>query len=205
MTQQNQSQQSKRKNFFRVSELIRIKATNQLAKITELDLPHKQVVVEIRTKTESKYERLHLWEIKKNQKRKPLIGLDYAYNQVRQFHNAFNHPVANTPTFMDAERAKARASWVVEEVNEFLAAETVVDQADACIDAIYFLLGNLVEIGVYPQRVLDIVQGANMAKLHNGVPKYREDGKIIKPANWVAPEPLIKEEIERQANRKKKA
>jgi predicted HAD superfamily Cof-like phosphohydrolase len=43
-----------------------------------------------------------------------------------------------------------------------------------------------------------------MAKLFpDGKPRYREsDGKIIKPDGWVAPEPKLKSEIERQKEQK---
>ena len=37
------------------------------------------------------------------------------YKQVKEFHQAFGHPVGETPTFMDKERAKSRAQWMVEE------------------------------------------------------------------------------------------
>lgn len=81
--------------------------------------------------------------------------------------------------------------------------ERLVAQADALTDAQYFIDGTFVESGVNPLPLFDIVQRANMGKLHNGVPKYREDGKILKPDNWFelyAPEPRLKEEIKKQLN-----
>ncbi|SNZ10034.1 hypothetical protein/energy-coupling factor transport system permease protein [Terribacillus aidingensis] len=75
-------------------------------------------------------------------------------------------------------------------------------QADALIDEAYFNNGSFTILGVEPGPLFDIVHAANMGKLHDGVPKYREsDGKIIKPENWerdFAPEGKIKAEIERQ-------
>lgn len=119
------------------------------------------------------------------------------FYQVRHFHEAFNHPVARTPTFMPAARAEARAKWKREEIQEFLDATTVEDQADAMIDLIYFALGTLVEIGVPPEEMFNIVQEANMAKLWpDGKPRHREDGKIIKPEGWEAPEPKLKAYID---------
>lgn len=126
-------------------------------------------------------------------------GLNKAWNQVKDFHKAFGHPVSEKPKMLETERLTSRANWIIEEVNELLEAKTVTDQADACIDAIYFLLGNLVEMGVEPQPLFDIVQGANMAKLFpDGTPHYREDGKVIKPEGWEAPEPKLEAEIKRQ-------
>lgn len=133
---------------------------------------------------------------------KELKGLDYAYAQVREFHKAFNHPVKDKPIMLERQRLLDRVKWTQEELQELLDAQTVTDQADAIIDAIYFLLGTLVEMGVQPQPLFDIVQNTNMAKLFpDGKPRYREDGKVIKPEGWVAPEPLLAKEIERQINK----
>jgi predicted HAD superfamily Cof-like phosphohydrolase len=127
-------------------------------------------------------------------------GLDLAYEQVKQFQLAFNHPVAEKPTLMDADRAEKRMSWIKEEVQEFLESENVVDQADAMIDVMYFALGTLVEMGVKPQQLMDIVQHANMSKLwEDGKPHYREDGKVMKPAGWVDPYPWLQAAIAEQS------
>lgn len=120
------------------------------------------------------------------------------YEMVKQFHKAFNHPVADTPTFMQLDRAEKRYKWMLEEIDEFLEAKTVVDQADAMIDTIYFALGTLVELGVEPYNLFKIVNDANMSKLHDGKVVLNEDGKIVKPKNWSSPEPLLQKEIERQ-------
>jgi predicted HAD superfamily Cof-like phosphohydrolase len=127
-------------------------------------------------------------------------GLDFACGQVETFHKAFGHPVADVPTAMSLERRQFRASLVAEENQEFVEAETLEDQVDACIDGIYFFLGNLVELGIKnPQRIMGIVQQANMAKLGaDGNPIYREDGKILKPEGWVPPEEDIRAEIAEQ-------
>jgi len=80
--------------------------------------------------------------------------------------------------------------------------DKVVAQADALVDVNYFNYGSFAILGVQPQPLFDIVHEANMAKLHDGKPKYREsDGKIMKPEGWTenySPEPRIKKEIERQ-------
>ncbi len=75
-------------------------------------------------------------------------------------------------------------------------------QADALTDVEYFNQGSFTILGVKPFNLFKIVQDANMAKLHNGQPKFREsDGKIIKPEGWTPPEPKLKAEIERQSKR----
>lgn len=78
--------------------------------------------------------------------------------------------------------------------------EKIIGQSDALIDAFYFLAGTLVETGIMPQSLFEIVQAANMAKLGpDGQPIIREsDGKIMKPEGWVPPEAKLEEEIKRQ-------
>jgi predicted HAD superfamily Cof-like phosphohydrolase len=81
--------------------------------------------------------------------------------------------------------------------------ERVVAQSDALTDAMYFILGSFVEMGVKPDRLFEAVQNSNMSKLFNEngqkVAKYREeDGKIMKSPDFFAPEPFLVKEIERQ-------
>lgn len=81
-------------------------------------------------------------------------------------------------------------------------------QADALTDVDYFNQGTFTIMGVEPFNLFKIVQEANMGKLwEDGKPRFRDgDGKIVKPPHWeekFAPEPKLKEEIQRQidANR----
>lgn len=121
------------------------------------------------------------------------------YYMVREFHKAFGHPYTDVPQKLDAETVKDRYKWMLEELNEFLEAETIYDQVDALIDLMYFAEGTFTQLGVRPHNAFKIVHQANMNKLdENGRPIYKEDGKIAKPKSWSPPEPLIKEDIERQ-------
>jgi len=129
------------------------------------------------------------------------------FDDVKEFHKKFGHPISETPVSLTIDRAKKRYSWILEEINEFLEAaeqQDIVEQADAMIDTIYFALGALVEMGVKPDPLFNIVQQANMSKLwEDGRPHYNEMGKTIKPSTWVDPHPKLKEEIEKmkKANR----
>lgn len=124
------------------------------------------------------------------------------FDQVKIFHKEFNHPISEKPILINKDRVKSRSNWMIEEVNEFLSATTITDQADALIDLLYFTLGTFVEMGVDPEPIFDIVQTANMSKLGpNGKPRYRDDNKILKPDNWEPPEPKIKLEIQRQTQK----
>lgn len=142
------------------------------------------------------------------------MSLSKAFHAVRAFHRAFNHPAPDYPTVQPTDRAAKRGKWINEEVGELVEASTreltpeyteidkITDQADAYLDQIYFGLGGLVELGVNPSPLFDIINDANMAKLHriDGelVAVYHPDGKVKKPAGWTAPEPLLRAEVERQ-------
>ncbi|MGQ0451977.1 hypothetical protein ACT4UM_00955 [Bacillus sp. SS-TM] len=64
-------------------------------------------------------------------------------------HEVFGHPVTNTPTKLTEERAKIRASFMQEELEEFLEATTVEDQYDALIDLIYFAFGTFAMFALF--------------------------------------------------------
>lgn len=121
------------------------------------------------------------------------------WEAVRLFHEKFNHPVSKFPQCIKKERAEKRYNWMLEEINEFIEAvkeEDIVEQADAMIDVIYFALGTLVEMGIKPDKLFEIVQQANMSKLWpDGKPHYAEDGKTIKPPTWEDPHDKLKEVI----------
>lgn len=120
------------------------------------------------------------------------------FKQVKEFHETFKHPVAEEVTFMPAERASKRYAWMLEEINEFIDAKDVVEQADAMIDTIYFALGTLVEIGIEPEILFDIVQEANMSKIWpDGKPHFNQMGKTIKPEGWQDPHEKLKAAIEK--------
>ena len=120
------------------------------------------------------------------------------YEKVKDFQHRFGTPVAERPQFMPTERALKRYVWMKEEIDEFLEAGDIYEQADAMIDLIYFAIGTMVEIGVRPQEIFDIVHMANMSKLwKDGKPHYKPDGKVMKSPDWVDPKPLVKDAIDR--------
>ena len=119
---------------------------------------------------------------------------------VREFQRAFDHPVAARPGMLKAERVGNRAGWLQEEVDEFIRATSLEEQVDAIVDLMYFALGTMVELGVDTAPVFELVHRANMTKLWpDGNPRFGTDGKVQKPATWVAPARLVATEIERQA------
>jgi len=125
--------------------------------------------------------------------------MKHEQNMVQAFHEAFSHPVAGTPAKMPRDRAENRAKWLREEVDEFLSAETLDQQADAMIDLLYFALGTMVELGLDTAPLFRIVHECNMTKLWpDGKPRFGEDGKVKKPPTWRDPHEALRQEIERQ-------
>lgn len=127
-------------------------------------------------------------------------GLDVAYNHVRTFHRTFGHPAPSIPTVQSDKRRDDRAGFIESECDELRVATTIVDQADAYLDIIYFALGGLVELGIRPHPLFMIVNQANMNKLwQDGKPRYDPvTNKILKPKGWEAPEPKLAAEVDRQ-------
>ena len=126
--------------------------------------------------------------------------MDKEWQDVKEFQQAFGHPVADKPRCMARERAEKRYKWMKEEIDEFLdAQDDIVEQADAMIDVMYFALGTLVEMGIKPDNLFSIVHQANMTKLWaDGLPHYNADGKTIKPSGWEDPHSKLEAEIQRQ-------
>lgn len=151
------------------------------------------------------------------------------YEQVQEFHKAFDQHMPVRPTLLECNNdpnavlyymnqlsavcknmkteglggeVVKRASWMLEELIEFMDANHIERQADALIDLIYFAIGTFTLMGVKPETLFNIVHDANMGKLHeDGKPRFDAQGKIVKPEGWetkFAPEPKIEEEIKRQ-------
>ena len=74
---------------------------------------------------------------------KTKITMKKEWNDVREFHEKFGHPVAPQPRMVERGRALSRGKWMNEEVAEFLVAQDIYEQADAMIDLIYFALGKI--------------------------------------------------------------
>jgi predicted HAD superfamily Cof-like phosphohydrolase len=132
--------------------------------------------------------------------------------QVMQFHHQFGVPVADRATVPTADRVRLRLNLIAEEFCELFAACTedkrdaaelfaaikeivadanisvsLPDVADALGDIAYVTEGANLEFGFNSERVGAEIHAANMRKV--GGPT-RADGKILKPADWQAPDIL---------------
>ena len=113
------------------------------------------------------------------------------YNDVKDFQVAFGLKVGAKPELPLVEERTLRVNLLREEVNEYLNAEwddDIVEIADALADIIYIACGTAVSYGIPLDRVFAEVHRSNMAKLVDGKPIRREDGKILKPEGWTPPD-----------------
>lgn len=76
--------------------------------------------------------------------------------------------------------------------------EKIAAQADSMVDAWYYMLNTSTKKGVNLSKLFDVIHKANMDKRDPETGKFirRDDGKIMKPANWQPPN--IEGEIEQQ-------
>jgi phosphoribosyl-ATP pyrophosphohydrolase len=98
-----------------------------------------------------------------------------------------------SPRVLTEAEAQRAQDAVDEEMGELIKASregNVAEAADAIIDAVYFLLGRLTEMGVPAKAVFDAVQKANMAKIPGDLDKRKGWGgtDAIKPEGWKAPD-----------------
>jgi len=81
---------------------------------------------------------------------------------------------------------------IEEEFNELTAAEMAndrVEQLDALIDILVVTIGAIHSMGADAEGAWKEVMKTNFAKIDNetGKVRKREDGKVLKPLGWVAP------------------
>ena len=83
------------------------------------------------------------------------------------------------------------------ELQTAIAAEDKVEQLDALIDILVVTVGAIHSMGACGEGAWNAVMATNFAKIdaETGKVRKREDGKILKPEGWKAPElkPFLKE------------
>lgn len=114
--------------------------------------------------------------------------------QVKEWHERFGIPVGVTADIPAEPRITLRHNILQEEVNELYAAMIngdIIKTADGIADCMYVLLGTACECGLHKfmEQVFDEVHRSNMSKLdENGLPVYREDGKVLKSKLFSPPD-----------------
>lgn len=114
---------------------------------------------------------------------------------VKQFHEIFKIGYSTTPkASLGEDKNRLRYNLMKEENEEYIEAvknNDLVEIADALGDMLYILCGTIIEHGLQDkiEAVFDEIQQSNMSKLdENGLPIYREDGKVMKGKNYFKPD-----------------
>lgn len=117
-----------------------------------------------------------------------------AIKSVEEFHNCFNIKNNNKPTVeLEEGQAQLRYDLMKEETEEYLEAvknDDLVEVADALGDQLYILCGTILKHGLQDKivAVFEEIHRSNMSKLgEDGMPIYREDGKVLKGKNYFRP------------------
>ena len=110
---------------------------------------------------------------------------------VKEFQTAVGQHVGETPKFPDGGERVLRMRLLKEEFDEYNEGEYHNDLeniAKELADIIYIVCGTAVSYGIPLDRVFEEVHRSNMAKLVDGKPIRRDDGKILKPEGWTPPD-----------------
>lgn len=113
------------------------------------------------------------------------------YQDVKDFQLAVGQNVGQAPAFPDGPERALRMRLLEEEFNEYQKGEYNNDLeniAKELADIIYIVCGTAVSYGIPLDKVFNAVHESNMAKLVDGKPIRREDGKILKPEGWMPPD-----------------
>ena len=110
-----------------------------------------------------------------------------------EFNQAFDIPKLDSPDIGPEELIELRIKLLREEVEEYAEAARagdIVEVIDALADIGYILAGTILNHGMQNiyDDAFDEVHRANMAKLVDGKVLRREDGKVMKPQGWTAPQ-----------------
>lgn len=117
---------------------------------------------------------------------------------VLEFHKKFGLTVNGTPTSPSFADRELRIKLMVEKLQEYIDATSIVQVADALANLQYVLLGTAVSWGIDLDSIFREVHRSNMTKVWpDGTVKKNEFGKVIKPPSYSPAQ--IKEIILRQA------
>ena len=114
---------------------------------------------------------------------------------VKEFHKAFKLDYLDKPKAdLGIDKNKLRFNLMKEENEEYFEAANnndLVEVADALGDMLYILCGTIIEHGMEHKidEIFREIQNSNMSKLGaDGIPIYREDGKVLKGPNYFKPD-----------------
>jgi predicted HAD superfamily Cof-like phosphohydrolase len=124
------------------------------------------------------------------------IGLDDA-----SFLDIEMQNIKGPPATLEFSHRVSFATRASESVFNFIRSDTKGGQCDFTTDAARTMLRCLKTMNTDPSGLMDVVQQSNMGKLWpDGNPRFADDGKVMKPVTWEAPEL----ELERVLNKRAK-
>jgi predicted HAD superfamily Cof-like phosphohydrolase len=111
------------------------------------------------------------------------------FRDVQVFMNA----AGQTTTENNLTQAELYKELIEEEVTEFWVAEATCDEVeeiDACFDMIWVIVGYMLSKGYDVDGIWDEGSLSNLKKIDKVTGKVlkREDGKVMKPEGWQAPD-----------------
>ena len=123
--------------------------------------------------------------------------------KVKHFMTVMGQEVKKHPQLADESTAELRVKLIEEELQELkdaIAANGIVEIADALTDLLYVVYGAGHAYGIDLDECFDEVHASNMTKIQpDGTVLKNEHGKVIKPFTYRAPD--LKRIIENQRNR----
>jgi len=121
---------------------------------------------------------------------------------VKAMHAKFGLENIKGVVHLTKEEKEFRSVAMLEELNEYIAADTLVDQYDALLDLIVFAVGTLERHGFPLQAGFEKVMEANMAKElgQNGEKRGGFKRDLVKPEGWTAPEAKLQLILDSNSN-----
>lgn len=148
------------------------------------DLPHLLLSYGFTTKEEL--------ELPSILEREDIYSMFKLVNDVSMFHQITDTPVVDKPTELLADRLALRKRLIEDEhaeTQEALDDNNLAMILQENLDLIYVAVGTLIEAGLGEAAVVgwQALQDSNMRKAdpETGKVVKREDGKVLKPENWV--------------------
>ena len=121
---------------------------------------------------------------------------------VKAMHEKFGLENTKGVLHLTKEEKEFRSPAMLEELNEYIAADTLVDQYDALLDLIVFAVGTLERHGFPLLAGFEKVMEANMAKElgQNGEKRGGFKRDLVKPEGWTAPEAKLQLILDSKSN-----
>jgi hypothetical protein len=131
----------------------------------------------------------------KQQSKEHMTKLTPTGNPFLDQHN-FMRACDQTTGVLNKEQYQLYCNLIREEFDELCESDNIVDDLDALIDILVVTIGAIHSAGMNGEAAWNEVMRTNFAKIdkETGKVRKREDGKVLKPVGWTAPDlkPFLK-------------